>query len=161
MILLLEVILKPLNGERSCDVQLIPVSEALRDSFNRSHEDRIVVFILSFNGRFRFRENPKRKREIHEGVLHISERFIENILEDFNAYSSNHHCSRCSECWDDLTSDNLNLEVCDFLNFIVASSEICNSCNEFNVPVRRVVLLELDRAELERLRSVDRRDLKG
>lgn len=73
---------------------------------------------------------------------------FEDLLDDLHAHCTYHHGSRGGDSGNDLTSDELDLEVIDFLDLIVPSAKIGDTGDLFNVVIGWVILLELDQVPL-------------
>jgi hypothetical protein len=69
-------------------------------------------------------ENPEWQGQVDCYVLVNFGWFVQQELDDFDTDCTDDHCSCCGDGWDDLTSNQFNLEVVNFFDLVVSCLKI-------------------------------------
>lgn len=115
------------------------------DGLDGAQEDLVVLFVLVFDGGEGVAEHPQRQGEVHEGVLVDLVLEVEDVLDDLDTDCADHHCGCRGDGRDNLTSDELDLEVIDLLDLVVPGSEVGDTAHLLNVEVGGIILLKLNK----------------
>lgn len=120
------------------------------DDLDGSAHDGVELFVLVHNGREGVVEDPEGKGQVDGHVLVGFCLFVQEELDDFHPDCSDDHGSGGGNGGDDLSGDELDLEVVHFLDLVVPGSQVRDSGDEFDVVVGWVIFLEFDWGSLPR-----------
>ncbi|KAI6759397.1 hypothetical protein HG530_010077 [Fusarium avenaceum] len=98
----------------------------------------------------RFAETKEGQCQVDEPVLVLLQVILAvDDLEQFKHHQSGNQCGSSSNSWDDLASDELGLVSISRLDLVVLCSQVTTSGNEIDVMVGVIILLEVNRDQLE------------
>ena len=126
----------------------------MRNSFNGTHHDRIIVLISVFDGRRGFRENPQRNGQVTEGISVDTDILTANHLVHFETDGTDDHSSGGGNSGNNLSGNELNLVSRNFFDGVVSGSQVGNSGDEVNVEVAIIVLFEFNGVDLSSSRDL-------
>ena len=130
------------------DDNLVIVCKSFGKTGRGTHHDRIVFLRSVLDNIIRLTEHDGWEGKVDEAVLELSG--IINalrILVDLVADNTSDHGRGRSDGRDNLTGNHLSLVAVTLSDLIVAGSQIRAGCDEIDVEVGVVVLLEVGRGE--------------
>lgn len=133
-----------LESERTFDIDFIPLCEFSWNDLDWSAHDWVELLIGVYDGLKRVVEDPKRESQVDSHVLEDLGLLAEQELDDLDTDGTDDHGSGGGNGGDDLSGDELHLEVVDFLDLVVAGSKVANSGHELDMEIAGIVFFELN-----------------